>query len=88
MNSHATQDYHLICKTRMNKFLAQFKHPSEATNTKLDKEAQERMEDNHKAIKSLLLLQVIMVCEKQVLALHGHQDDQIEFVEQKGRKPR
>ena len=38
-----------MCTTGMNKFLAQFKHPAEAINSKLDKEAMKRMEDNRYA---------------------------------------
>ena len=61
--------------------LARFKHPSEAINTMLDKKARKRMEDNQKVMESLL--NVIMVCGKQVLTLCTHRDDQIDFVEQK-----
>ena len=79
MDVHAKADYHMTAMTQMNEFLVWFQSPSEAINVVFDKEAQKRMVDNQKVVEALL--KVIMLCGRQGLALRGHRDDRIDWLE-------
>ena len=75
MEAHARLAYHMAAMTKMDEFVVQFEHPSETIDTQLNRETQEKMEENKKVIESLL--RIVMLCGKQGIALHGHRDDHI-----------
>ena len=75
MEAHARLKYHMAAMTKMNEFVVRFQHPSKTIDTQLNKETQEKMEENQKVIQSLL--RIVMLCGKQGIALHGHKDDHI-----------
>lgn len=78
-NVHSRKDYHKMSMTRMGKFLARYKNPSQSVSIFLDKEAQKIVSNNQKVVESLL--KIVMLCGKQGLALCGHRDNQISWGE-------
>ena len=75
MNSHSGSEYHANSLARMSEFVKRYENPSQTIATQLNTQVQKTMEDNRKVIESLL--QVVMLCGKQGLALRGHRDDNI-----------
>ena len=53
--------------TKMSEFLARYENPSQFISTVIDSELQRIMETNQKAVESLL--KIVMLCERQGLAL-------------------
>ena len=80
MTSHGKLDYHMTASMRMSEFLATYKHPSQAVNTRLDIQAQKQLEDNQHVLESLF--KIVLLLGKQGLAFRGHRDDQVEWQEQ------
>ena len=80
MIAHGSSDYHLTAYAKMNQFMSTYENPSEAIDTRLDSQAQRQLEDNQQVIKSLF--KVVMLLGKQGIALRGHRDDKIEWIEQ------
>ena len=75
MEAHASLTYHMTIMTKINEFGAQFEHPSETIDTQLNRETQEKTEQNKKVIESLL--RIVMLCGKQGITLHVPRDDHI-----------
>lgn len=67
--------------TNMEEFLFRYTNPSQSVDTLLDSEAQWIIESNEKMIESLLK---IVLSEKQGIALCGHCDDKIHWVDDEG----
>ena len=63
----------------MRQFLARYQSPSQSVGTLLDTQAQRVMDANQKVIQSLF--RIVILCGKQGLALRGHRDNQIQWVD-------
>ena len=78
-SAHNKYDYHLASLARMSEFRACYENPTKSIDTILNRECQLQMERNAKVIASLL--QVVLLCGKQGIALRGHRDDHISWHE-------
>ena len=78
-NMHAGKAYHSSAITKMREFLARYQSPSQSVGTLLDTQAQRVMDANQKVIQSLF--KIVILCGKQGLALRGHRDDRIQWVD-------
>ena len=78
-SAHATKNYHLSSMTRMSEFIAQYENPSRSISTILDSELQRVVETNQKVVESLF--KIALLCGRQGLALCGHRDDKISWME-------
>ena len=78
-SAHATKNYHLSSMTRMSEFIARYENPSRSISTILDSELQRVMETNQKVVESLF--KIALLCGRQGLALRGHRDDKISWME-------
>ena len=79
-SAHATKNYHLSSMTRMSVFIhvAQYENP-QSVSTILDSELQRVMETNQKVVE--YLFKIVLLCGRQGLALRGHRDDKISWME-------
>ena len=80
LNAHAISDYHLTSMTKMKECLTRYENPSKAINVQFDNEAKMRIENNKKVLESLF--KIVMLCGRQGLALCGHRDDHIDWIEE------
>ena len=64
---------------KMDKFLVQYKNPSQSISAIVNTETQKVMSNNTKVIESLL--KIILLCGKQRLFLRGHRDDHINRID-------
>ena len=78
-SAHAVKNYHLSSMTRMTEFLARYENPSQSISVIVDSELQRVMDTNQKVLESLI--KIILLCGKQGLALRGHRDDKISWLE-------
>ena len=78
-SAHAVKNYHLSSMTRMTEFLARYENPSQSISVIMDSELQRVMDTNQKVLESLI--KIILLCGKQGLALRGHRDDKISWME-------
>ena len=74
---HATKQYHLSM-TRMSEFLARYENPSQSISVIMNSEMQRVMETSQKVLESLTK---IVLCGKQGVALCGHCDDKVSWME-------
>jgi len=79
MNSHASQEYHKASMEKMSEFILRYEEPTLAVNNILDEKANKIIENNRKVIESLL--KIVAFCGKQGIALRGHRDDKITWIE-------
>ena len=78
-SAHAVKNYQLSSMTRMTEFLARYENPSQSISVIVDSELQRVMDTNQKVLESLI--KIILLCGKQGLALRGHRDDKISWLE-------
>jgi hypothetical protein len=76
---HATKQYHISSMTRMTEFLARYENPSQSISVIVSSEMQRVMETNQRVLESLT--KIALLCGKQGLALRGHRDDKISWME-------
>ena len=65
--------------TRMSKFLARYENPSQSISVIVNSEMQRVIETNQKVLESLT--KIVLLCGKQGLALRGHRDDKVSWME-------
>ena len=78
-NAHAKHDYHLMSIAKMSEFLDRHRNPALTITAHVDKEKQKVMENNKRVIESLF--KIVLLCGKQGIALCGHRDDDIKWME-------
>ena len=78
-NAHAKHDYHLMSMAKMSEFLDRHRNPVLTITTIVDKEKQKVMENNKRVIESLF--KIVLLCGKQGIALRGHRDNDIKWME-------
>ena len=80
MNAHARRDYHLTAMIRMKEFLTRYRNPTKSIDVGLEREIQQRIENNQKVLESLF--RIVLLCVKQGIPLRGHRDDNVSWFEE------
>ena len=71
---HANCQYHMDSVARMNGFKDNISHPLFAIDERIDSERTALVFKNRQVIGSLF--EIVLLCERQVLPLRGHRDDE------------
>lgn len=84
MNAHASQEYHKTSMEKMSEFFLRYEEPTLAVHNILDEKAKNIIENNRKVIESLM--RIVAFCGKQGIALRGHRDDKITWMEDEEKR--